>query len=57
VPFAKVVSREKLELKQTTDLDLSETMRQAEQASAVEALKVAAEELVGFIKLAPKKGG
>ena len=57
VPFTRVVSRERLETKQPADLDLSETMRRAEQASAAEALKVAAEDLVGFVKQVPKKGG
>jgi len=56
VPFTRVVSRERLELKQSADLDLSETMRRAEQASAAEALKVAADDLVGFVKLVPRKG-
>lgn len=57
VPFTRVVSRERLELKQPADLDLSETMRRAEQVSAAEALKAAAEDLVGFVKSVPKKGG
>jgi hypothetical protein len=57
VPFTRVVSRERLEVKQPTDLDLSETMRRAEQASAAEALKAAAEDLVGFVKSVPKKSG
>jgi hypothetical protein len=57
VPFTRVVSRERLELKQSADLDLSETMRRAEQASAGEALKAAAEDLVGFVKSVPRKGG
>ena len=57
VPFTRVVSRERLELKQTTDLDLSETMRRAEQASAIDALKAAAEDLVRFVKAVPRKGG
>ncbi len=56
VPFTRVVSRERLELKQSADLDLSETMRRAEQASAAEALKVAADDLVDFVKLVPRKG-
>ena len=56
VPFAKVVSRENLELKQPADLDLSETMRRAEQKSAAEALKSAAQELVVYVKSVPKKG-
>jgi hypothetical protein len=57
VPFTRVVSRERLELKRSEDLDLSETMRRAEQASAQEALKVAGEALVAFVKSAPKRGG
>jgi len=57
VPFTRVVSRERLELKQTTDLDLSETMRRAEQASAIDALKAAAEDLVRFVKTVPRMGG
>ncbi len=56
VPFTRVVSRERLELKQSADLDLSETMRRAEQASAAEALKAAAEDLVIFVKSVPRKG-
>lgn len=56
VPFTRVVSREQLELKQPTDLDLSETMRRAEQESAEQALKAAAEDLVTFVKSTPKKG-
>jgi hypothetical protein len=55
VPFARVISRERLELKQPADLDLSETMRRAEQAAASEALKAAVEELVVFIKAVPRK--
>ncbi|MBI3852943.1 MAG: hypothetical protein HY298_22030 [Verrucomicrobia bacterium] len=57
VPFTRVVSRERLELKQPADLDLSETMRRAEQASAAESLKLAAEDLVSFVKSVPRKGG
>jgi len=57
VPFTRVVSRERLELMQSGDLDLSETMRRAEQASAVETLNAAAEDLVTFVKSVPKKGG
>jgi len=56
VPFSKIVSRERLELKESTDLDLSETMRRAEQTSAAEALKAAAEDLVNFTKAIPRKG-
>lgn len=57
VPFTRVVSRERVELKQPADLDLSETMRRAEQASAAEALKAAAEDLVIFVKSVPRKSG
>lgn len=55
VPFARVVSRDHLELKQPTDLSLSETLRRAEEVSAVEALKSAAEELVAYVKSMPRK--
>jgi hypothetical protein len=55
VPFTRVVSREKLELKQASDLELSETMRRAEQASAMEALRAAAQDLVSYIKSVPRK--
>jgi hypothetical protein len=57
VPFTRVVSRERLEMKQPADLDLSETMRRAEQTSAAETLKTAAQDLVQFMKSVPKKGG
>ncbi len=57
VPFTRVLSRERLELKQSTDLDLSEAMRRAEQASAAETLKAAAEDLVGFVKSVPRRDG
>jgi hypothetical protein len=57
VPFTRVVSRERVELKQPTDFDLTETMQRAEQAAAAEALKIAAEDLVTFIKSVPRKGG
>ena len=57
VPFARVISRERMELKQPGDLDLSETMRRAEQGSASDALKAAAEDLVAFIASMPKKAG
>lgn len=55
VPFTRVVSRERLEVKQATDLDLSETMRRAEQASAMDALKAATDDLLGFVKSVPGK--
>ena len=57
VPFTRVVSRERLEMKQPADLDLAETMRRAEQTSAAEALNGAAQDLVRFMKSVPKKGG
>ncbi len=57
VPFTRVVTRECIELKQPSDLQLLETMRRAEQAAAGEALKTAAEDLVGFVKSAPKRAG
>jgi hypothetical protein len=57
VPFTRVTSRERLELKQPADLDLSETMRRAEQTSAGEALKAAAQDLVSFVKSVPRKAG
>jgi hypothetical protein len=56
VPFTRVVSREQMEQKQPADLDLSETMRRAEQTSSTQALNAAAEELVGYIRTVPKKG-
>jgi hypothetical protein len=57
VPFTRVISRDRLELKQSADLDLSETMRRAEQTSAAESLKTAAEDLVAFLKSTPRQGG
>jgi hypothetical protein len=56
VPFTRVVSREQEELKQPTDLDLSQTMRRAEQASTIKALKAVADDMVAFIISVPKKG-
>jgi hypothetical protein len=56
VPFTRVTSREQSELKQPSDLDLSETMRRAEHAAAAEALKAAADDLVSFVKVVPRKG-
>jgi hypothetical protein len=57
VPFTRVVSSEQVELKQSTDFDLTETMRRAEQEAAAKALNIAAEDLVTFIKSVPRKGG
>lgn len=57
VPFTRVVSKERLELKQAADLDISETMRRAEENSATDALKEAADDLVAFMKTVPRKGG
>ena len=55
VPFTRIVSREKIEIKESGDLELSETMRRAEQASATEALRAAAQDLVTYIKNLPRK--
>ncbi len=55
VPFTRVISREKVELMQPSDLNLSETMRRAEQVSAVEALRAAADDLAVFVKSVPRK--
>ena len=56
VPFTRVISRERSEVKQPGDLDLDEATRRAEQAASVEALGAAAQELVSFIKTVPRKG-
>ena len=56
VPFTRVVSRERTELKKPSDLDLTETMRRAEDMSATDALNDAAKDLVAFLKTVPKKG-
>jgi hypothetical protein len=56
VPFTRVISRERLELKPPSDLDLSETKRHTEQMSAVDALEAGAQDLVGFVKTVPRKG-
>jgi len=56
VPFARVVTRERLELKQPADLDLTETTRRAEEGATTDALKAAADELVSFVKSVPRKG-
>ena len=55
VPFTRVLTRERLELKQSTDLDLAEAMRRAEERAATEALKTAADELVTFVKSVPRR--
>jgi len=55
VPFTDVVSRENMAVKQPKELDLSETMRRAEQAAATEALQAAAEDLVKYLQNAPRK--
>ena len=54
VPFTRVLSRERMERKQSTDLDLAETMRRSEQASAMDALQSAAQGFVSFIQTIPK---
>ena len=56
VPFTRVISRERSELKQSGDLDLDEATRRAEQGASAEALSAAAQELVSFIKAVPRKG-
>ena len=53
VPFTRVVSRERLATKDSKDLDLSETGRRAEEESAVEALKAAAQDLAAFLERVP----
>jgi hypothetical protein len=55
VPFTRVVSRDQVESKQSSDFDLAETMRRAEQLSAANALKITAGDLVAFLKSVPKK--
>jgi hypothetical protein len=55
VPFTRVISSEKLELKQSSDLDLAETIRRAEQDSSATALENATKDLVNFINSAAKK--
>ncbi|MDB6124516.1 MAG: hypothetical protein JWQ71_3509 [Pedosphaera sp.] len=55
VPFTRVISRERMAVKQPAELNVSETMRRAEQESASEALRAGAENLVGFVKSAPKR--
>lgn len=55
IPFTRVISRERLDLKQPSDLDLTETMRRAEQEATIEALKAAANDMVEFIKSVPRK--
>jgi hypothetical protein len=54
-PFTRIATRERLELKQPGDIDLAETMRRAEERAATDALKTAADELVTFVKFAPRK--
>lgn len=57
VPFARVLSRERIDEKQASDLELSETMRRAEQLAASDALSAATSQLVEFLKSAPRKNG
>jgi hypothetical protein len=57
VPFTRIVTQERLLEKQSEDFDLSETMRRAERESALESLRVGANDLVRFIKEVPRKGG
>ena len=56
IPFTRIVTREIVMEKQSPDFDLSETMRNAERAAALEALRASVTDLVSFIKDVPKKG-
>jgi len=53
VPFTRVITREKLMKKNSSDLDLTETMRKAETEASVDALKMVAEELASFLNSLP----
>ena len=57
VPFARIVTRERLEKKQASDLELSETMRRTEEAAATDALQATAADLVSFLRGKGKKEG
>ena len=57
VPFTSLVTRERTEEKTSSDLDLAETMRRAEQQAAVDALRSSAEELIRSIRNLTTKGG
>jgi hypothetical protein len=57
VPFTSVVTRERIEEKAASDLDLAETMRRAEQQAAVEALRSSAEGLIRSLRNLPTKSG
>ncbi|RME69251.1 MAG: hypothetical protein D6781_09015 [Verrucomicrobia bacterium] len=50
VPFSKIITREHLEKRQKSDMELAETMRRTEEAAATDALEAAAEELVSFLR-------
>ena len=55
VPFTRVLTRDHVEAKQSTDLDIAETMRRAEERSANDVLKIAADQLLTFVKSVPRK--
>ena len=57
VPFTKIITREKLAVKEPNDLDLNETMRRAEKNASLESLKAVADDLVGFLGSLPIKSG
>jgi len=57
VPFTKIITREKLAVKEPNDLDLIETMRRAEKNASLESLKAVADDLVGFLGSLPIKSG
>jgi len=56
VPFTRVVTREKLRKKDASDLDLAEAGRKAETEASVDALKIVAQELAGFLGSLPLDG-
>ncbi len=57
VPFTKIITREKLAVKEPNDLDLNETTRRAEKDAALEALKAVADDFVDFLSSLPAKAG
>lgn len=50
VPFMRVVGREHLEAEESSDLDLSETLRRAERIASTGALKAAGDDLAKFLR-------
>jgi hypothetical protein len=53
IPFTRIVTRERTEKKESSDLDLGETMRRTEALAAAEALAGAARDLNSFLASAP----